>query len=217
MRFGKRLALAMIRDAGEVPYISQKPLKHILVGLEKLCKSFTEQEVNRLSSHSESELIEFANAERVKYGLEERPSLLTKEEVISHDSKLFQLMDVDVATVRRYVELCESSLMESMNEWLEEAAHIGLLEGVAKGAAEVKEDEKDELVNELVDLKQEFSRIKQYIEVNITALRKLIARRNKNVPQIYWSSESYENIQNMQSDETEDIERLVDSLVAELR
>ena len=214
MRFGKRLALAMIRDSGEAPYISQKPLKHILVGLEKLCKSYIEQEVNILSNHlPQAELIEHANIERVKYGLSEIPDFLTSDEVVGHDAKFFQLMDADVVAVRRYVELCEASLMESINEWLDEASKTGLVR--CEGSVAINDSNSQEILNELKELREEQSRIKQYIDVNTTALRKLIARRNKNVHPRFWSRESYDNIENMKSNETDDIERLVDSLMSE--
>ena len=216
MRFGKRLALAMIRDSGEVPYISQKPLKHLLVGLEKLCKSYLEQEVNMLSNHlPQEDLIENAKVERSKYGLSESDGVLRIDEVVDHDAKFFQLMDTDVVAVRRYVELCEASLMESLNEWLDEASRAGIIEGEGVGSINSATNTQ-EISSNLNELKEEYLRIKQYIDVNTTALRKLIARRNKNVPPRFWSRESYENLESMKSNETDDMERLVNSLVSEI-
>ena len=215
MRFGKRLALAMIRDSGEVPYISQKPLKHILVGLEKLCKSYLDQEVSIMSNHlSQTDLVANANIERSKYGLSEMDCVLGDDEVVGHDAKFFQLMDADVVAVRRYVELCEASLMESINEWLDEAVSKSGFCG-SEAAVVVDSVKSPKLMNELSELKEEYLRIKQYIDVNTTALRKLISRRNKNVPPRFWSRESYDNLENMKSEETDDIGRLVDSLVSE--
>ena len=215
MRFGKRLALAMIRDAGEVPYVSQKSLKHILVGLEKLCKSYLEQEVNILSCNMpEAELIVHANTERSKYGLPEGESVLREDEVVGHDAKFFELMDADVVAVRRYVEVCEASLMESINEWLDEASKAGLVE--CEGESVTRDISKNDLSEDLKDFKEEIARIKQYIDVNTTALRKLIARRNKNVHPRFWSRDTYDDLEHMKSDETDNIERLVDSLTSEI-
>lgn len=218
MRFGKRLALAMIRDAGEVPYVSQKTLKHILVGLEKLCKSYVEQESN-IATHqfSTPELVTLANSERLKYGLLERSEVLSEGEVREHDAKLFQILDADVVAIRKYVELCESSLMESVNEWMEEACMCGLLisESPIMSASSAPSSE-DELNKALQEIVSEVSRMKQYVEVNATAMRKLISRRNKNVAQRFWSVDLYENMHNMKTSETEEIVNLVDSLVSEI-
>ena len=74
----------------------------------------------------------------------------------------------------------------------------------------------DELNKALQEIVSEVSRMKQYVEVNATAMRKLISRRNKNVAQRFWSVDLYENMHNMKTSETEEIVNLVDSLVSEI-
>jgi len=193
MRFGKRLALAMIRDAGEAPYISQKELKHILVGLEKLCKSLSSQQLllNTLSTSQEDAIV-FANTERLKFGLSEKPSILDEGEVVSHDASFFALIDSDITRIRRYVESCESALMMTINDWLEEAESRGWLFPVTGGSVEAIRPDIDataaeHLRSEFHEIQSEHMRLKQYVDVNIAGLRKLISRRNKNVPEVFWS------------------------------
>jgi hypothetical protein len=123
-------------------------------------------------------------------------------------------MDADVVAVRRYVEVCEASLMESINEWLDEASKAGLVE--CEGESVTGDISKKDLSEDLKDFKEEIARIKQYIDVNTTALRKLIARRNKNVHPRFWSRDTYDDLEHMKSDETDNIERLVDSLISEI-
>ena len=201
MRFGKRLALAMLRDAGEAPYLSQKELKHILVGLEKLCKAYSDQ-LSMLQSEgiSKAAVVVFANAERDKYGLPYQESLLDLSEVVSRDEALFRTLDDDVRRIRQYLDKCEADLMEAINEFLVSAASKGFIVGpddswVARdkvkysqfllsevGAAEPDPD----LIGELDAIENEMQRLKQYLDVNASAVRKIVSRRNKNVPECFW-------------------------------
>jgi hypothetical protein len=215
MRFGKRLALAMIRDAGEAPYISQKELKHVLVGLEKLCKSFSTQTTLLADSNqTEADVIKFANDERVKYGLTTKNFIITVQEIVSRDAHLFEIMDSDIVRIRRYVESCESALMVMINDWLDEAESTGFLRSdVRSGTQQDIPSIDGPLKNELGEIQSEYTRIKQYIEVNIAGLRKLLNRRNKNVATECWSFKDYDNLYKIKSDETEMIGGLVSKLV----
>jgi hypothetical protein len=196
MRFGKRLALAMIRDAGEAPYLSQKQLKHILVGLEKLAKAYTDQ--------SESSLISLANSYRVNCGLPEQSFPLQAAEVVAHDCELLRLLDADVVQIRRYIEICEANLMVSINDWLDEAARVGLV-GLNPTVTPTSTNESlTALTSRARELIQEHERIQQYISVNIAAIKKLLGRRNKNVSDHLCYAREYRNIDYVcSSDSTE--------------
>lgn len=214
MRFGKKLALAMIRDVDEAPYISQKNLKHVLVGLEKLCKAYSDQMMLLLDQElTHAELVLRVNMERAKFGLPQRSTLLEESEVLGHDHEFFHLLDTDVVEIRRYVERCECGLMCAVNEWLQAAASEGLVVGPALAAlardpscfAELVLDPSKDctgLMAELEEMEEELGRILQYIEVNSAAMRKLISRRNKNVPECFWSRHDYANICELRSPET---------------
>ena len=225
MRFGKRLALAMIRDAGEAPYVSQKELKHVLVGLEKLCKVYNEQVVIISEcSMTNGELIVHINTERAKYGLAQRPFVLDICEVIAHDAEFIRILDSDVVAMRQYVEKCEASVMEAINEWLEAAATAGLisrrdrvendsvLQGVRTPTKDQPESHQDDLLAELESIATESARIKQYIEVNSAAIRKLLSRRRKGVPECFWSVDEYTNMAHLSSPETGEIVEMVDRI-----
>ncbi len=207
MRFGKRLALAMIKDAGEAPYISQKPLKHILVGLEKLAKAYAEQSNLHDQSSPPDEILRYANSERSKCGLPYSPSILDRSEIVSHDTQFVLLLDSDVSRIRTYVDNCEADLMEAINAWIEDATKAGLLIERGDGAAMDKggicivcpADVLTEFKSRLEDIVQEHERIFQYIVVNTAAIRKLVGRRNKNVPPCFWSVAQYRNAENMKS------------------
>lgn len=214
MRFGKKLALAKLHDADEAPYVSQKQLKHILVGLEKLCKSYSEQVMLLLNqSMTHADLVLHVNTERAKFGLAQRSSLLEESEVIAHDFAFFSLLNNDVVDIRRYVERCECVLMVGVNEWLEAAAIAGVVVGpnLAELARNGPEFAKcvlhpivpsNELIEELRGLCDEFNRLSGYIEVNRAAMRKLIGRRNKNVAECFWSRHEYDGISALQTPET---------------
>jgi hypothetical protein len=209
MRFGKRLALAMIRDAGEAPYISQKDLKHVLVGLEKLCKAYVEQSTMAVSNGlSEASIIEFANGERLKYGLHPNNSILDISEISAHDAQFVSIVDHDVVQMRRYVEKCEASLMEGLNELLELAAHHGLV--TSDMAVTPREETKEDFLSELSSIDTEWSRVKQYTDVNVAAIRKLLERRKKNVAEIFRSVKDYKNESLIRTPETDDIARMID-------
>lgn len=220
MRFGKRLALAMLRDAGESPYLSQKELKHILVGLEKLCKSYNEQlEMLKCKDGDEkSTVIAFANMEREKYGLEAQQCILDISEVVSRDQAFLSTLNDDIIRIRRYVEKCEADLMAGFNEWLASAALIGVLvsqepsrEILSHYVPDIKPQ--TELFSELDALVGELKRLKQYVEVNSAAVRKLLGRRHKNVAECFWSVYDFnKNVDNIYTPESREIHRLLDHL-----
>lgn len=185
----------MIRDAGEAPYLSQKQLKHILVGLEKLAKAYNEQSASELS------LLSLANSYRVNCGLPEQSFPLQASEVVAHDCELLRLLDADVVQIRRYIEICEANLMVSINDWLDEAARVGLV-ALNPAANFISTDES--LTSRAGELIQEHERIQQYISVNIAAIKKLLGRRNKNVPDHLCYAREYRNIEYVcSSDSTE--------------
>ena len=112
---------------GEAPFLSQKQLKHVLVGVEKLVKTWAEQKKMIESGIVESEVIAFVNQERNKCGLAPRQGLLTIDEMKAHDSKMFELMEEDIVTILQYVKRCEARIIASIAEWLNEAEDAGLL------------------------------------------------------------------------------------------
>ena len=205
MRFGKKLALAMIRDAGEAPYISQKELKHQLVGLEKLCKVYIEQ-VEQLSSPlcAIDEVLGHIREQRLNYGLQSREGILDIGEVKSKDGTFIGILERDIRRIRGYVDATLARLMLSMNELLEVLAdsRIILREDELYAAhapatlASLLTDNGHRVSGsadgEIVEIITECNRLGQYIEVNQSAIRKLIQRRCKNVPRCFWCHEFHD-------------------------
>lgn len=223
MRFGKKLALAMIRDAGEAPYVSQKALKHVLVGLEKLCKLYSDQEAIIAESRMDrEELVTYINMERAKYGLSARDSIMDVMEVVDRDAEFFRILVDDVVQLRRYVEACEADIMEAVNEWLEAATSEGLIQSTvrrshssSKALAENPSDDQISVQSEAIEILNEFSRIQQYADVNTAAINKLIARRNKNVPECFWSVDAFPELGQILTNDSRDLASVVE-LVANL-
>jgi hypothetical protein len=69
------------------------------------------------------------------------------------------------------------------------------------------------LFNELDALVGEVKKLKQYVEVNAAAVRKLLGRRQKNVAECFWSVYDFNNnVDNLYSPESREIHRFVDNL-----
>ena len=111
------------------PFLNQKQLKHILVGVEKLVKTKTEQDRYLMAGVSEDSVITFVNQEREKCGLEGHARALSAEEIKEHDSKMFQLLDNDIDRISVYVEKCATDLNMRVQHWLQEAELVGLALG----------------------------------------------------------------------------------------
>jgi hypothetical protein len=204
MRFGKKLALAMIRDAGEVPYISQKELKHQLVGLEKLCKVYYDQvEVLRAPACEIDDVLGHISRQRLNYGVQSREGILDITEVKTKDSAFIRILERDIARIRYHARATLAGLMHSLNEILEVLADSRIIirqddVNIAKAPANLA----SLLTNEfqipipadsgLAELIAEFNRLTQYIEVNQSAIRKLMQRRFKNVPRCFWCHELHD-------------------------
>jgi hypothetical protein len=228
MRFGKKLALAMIRDAGEAPYLSQKELKHILVGLEKLCKVYVDQTIFlRDASKSPAEVLEHVAQQRLNYGAAPNPGPLEVSEILKKDAEFIDMLSSDVIRIRRYIEAAESNLMEMINGWLEDARESGFLSG---GELVDEHSDHDTLLllsreinhsgesqdDVIATIVSEYERIKQYGDVNTAAIKKLLQRRTKNVDSCFRSSEDFDDISKMRSPESELIDKTVESLRSSL-
>lgn len=216
MRFGKRLALAMLRDAGEAPYLSQKELKHVLVGLEKLCKAYFDQlDLLKCEGTTRSELKEFSNSERSKYGLPERDGILDISEIVSRDEALLTILSEDIVRIRRYIEKCEATLMEGLNDLLESAASSGLL--VTNRQIYASHKDSTDILTDFQALEAESIRIKQYTEVNGAAVRKIMNRRKKNVAECFWFADDFTSMGHICTPETPEIGSMIASLSLVIR
>ena len=224
MRFGKKLALAMIRDAGEAPYLSQKELKHTLVGLEKLCKAYLDQQQMLLDGVEVVEAERFAKDQRVAYNVALIDGLLSIEEVISKDADFFTLLSSNVVDIRRYIESCEASLMEAINEWLYAAESANVVLGpkvaslgndpeiLSRFVIEVSNPEalpEDSIPDDII---AEFDRLKAYGDVNISAIRKLLQRRNKNVLECFWSKDDFTELSEIRTPEFSHLEQTITAI-----
>ena len=126
----------MIRDAGEAPYVSQKALKHVLVGLEKLCKLYSDQEAIIAESRMDrEELVTYINMERAKYGLSARDSIMDVMEVVDRDAEFFRILVDDVVQLRRYVEACEADKRGRLGREAEPYPQRALLSDALAAAA----------------------------------------------------------------------------------
>jgi hypothetical protein len=221
MRFGKKLALAMIRDAGEAPYLSQKELKHVLVGLEKLCKAFFDQQRNVMEGADLAGVVEYAKEQREAYNVPPSDGLLNIDEIVSKDSDFIAILLSDVTKIRRYMEVCEAALMEAVNDWLSAADEANILIGprvtnLGFDAEQVASfflanSENSNFLDDSApeNLFSEFERIKAYCDVNLSAIRKLLQRRTKNVPECFWSRDEFSEISLIQSPEFSHIEETI--------
>lgn len=221
MRFGKKLALAMIRDAGEAPYLSQKEVKHHLVGLEKLCKAYIEQQeaISGMTAN-EATLIGIANQQRVAYHVSQKDGLLQLEEIVAKDSDLFDILNSDISKIRSYIDDCESHLMEAVNEWLESAVDCGLVftdlpqnsdNFMALFSRNVQNCKLPELLCP-EHLTTELKRINQYADVNVSAIRKLVQRRCKNVAECFWSRDEFHEIADLVTPEHALLEQTIEQI-----
>ena len=185
MPLNKRLAQATEKAAGTVPYIDQKSVKQILVGVEKLCKAFEEQILNS-KGLTVDELSFRANATRSLCGLTEDPCILTLEEIIHHDYHIREMLSRDVSRILNYIRQEEHKLeMEVIKmvhlkrssgslipfvEHSEKLEPIGLLLGYMTTFAAYEDQ---------VDFKDRLNSLKEYIEINVGIFNQLLKRRSK--------------------------------------
>ena len=98
------MAIAMELNDGLIPFISQKALKHVLVGVEKLVKAHEEQQKMVEEGHPNSSIIDMINKERVKCGLEPKDSFITDQEIIQKDSDISAIVNDDSKRIFVYIE-----------------------------------------------------------------------------------------------------------------
>ncbi|KAF4680149.1 hypothetical protein FOZ60_013993 [Perkinsus olseni] len=205
MRFSKRLALAM--QEGTLPYLSQKTIKHHLVGLEKLAKTFAKQN-ELLGTESMASLIIFVNTERARYGIPQRDVLLTLEEIRYQDGEMFSVVDRDIECIKGAIEELEVTLMHEITQWISNANHGGLLlaerqvecapqkNGQKLAQALVSYHVKslgteaacswvESYVRSYSTFHEHLTKLMDYVDVNLAGFRKLLKRHDKNIPKIF--------------------------------
>ncbi|EER14652.1 hypothetical protein Pmar_PMAR027445 [Perkinsus marinus ATCC 50983] len=205
MRFSKRLALAM--QEGSLPYLSQKTIKHHLVGLEKLAKTFARQN-ELLGTESLASLIIFVNTERARYGIPQRDVLLTLEEIRFQDGEMFSVVDRDIECIKGAIEELELSLMHEISQWITKANHGGLLlterqvecapqkngqrlaqalvsYHVSSLGTEAACSWVESYVRSYCNFHEHLAELMNYIDVNLAGFRKLLKRHDKNIPRLF--------------------------------
>jgi len=200
MPFSRRLAIAIEELGADAPFLSQKQLKHVLVGVEKLVKAQAEQEKSLTAGLSEEQVIGYVNEERAKCGIATQANLLTVEEIKAHDSKLFDVFRRDIENITSYVQKGAASLAASIEEWLVMAESAGLV---------LKEDEDNRfpyremlsyavsklvrelefmqnmktLCRKLVSIETQQKQLIDHIQMNVAAFRKILKRHEVHVPE----------------------------------
>ena len=204
MPFSRRLAIAIEEQGDRTPFLSQKALKHVLVGVEKLVKTLAEQSKMQSQAIDHSEILRFVNDEREKCGLVRSTELLTVGEVQARDADLFRILDNDVASILAYIHDAQVSLAASISEWLDEAQNAGVLfddirlrsSGSGLSATDLSDYALTQLVKspefmesavylarQLLPIEEYLRGINDHVELNVAAIKKILKRHELHVPE----------------------------------
>ena len=199
MPLNKRLAIAMELNDGQIPFISQKAIKHVLVGVEKLVKAYEEQEQQIQKGTCMANIIEVINSERIKCGLSVSSELITDEEIINKDAEIAEIVRTDTDNILKHLEDEQQQLAELLEVILEETHSIGIFLKAPKSSylpfqallnCSLNFLIRDQSVHskmaplrpKIEALLKRISETCDYLEINVAAFRKLIKRHDKNVP-----------------------------------
>jgi len=200
MRFGKRLAAVSLTSKPNEPYISYKELKHIVSRVEALCGGGTND-----SSAEEGDL-PTEEPSKPSTSSSAPPPTNVSSKIRAPQEEFFQLVDQDVTAAKLYVQSMVSGLEAIIGEWQVAGVQAGLLftpEQLQEVAGQLPVRlEEDALIEWLISLPpgaktkaarralvQKYSNIARvlnsllhYIEVNLTAVRKIFKKLDKKVP-----------------------------------
>jgi len=199
MPFSRKLAVAMEKQRLGSPFLSQKQLKHLLVGIEKLAKGW-DQQVNMLNSGvGEDAIVNFANEERFKCGIESRGGLLTVDEIKLHDAKLFSILSNDIAVLREYENDASKKIAANLGDWLSRAEELGILiqnneddrfpykDWAGFGVSQLVKTPEFlgqvlRLIQAVFEIHTELEDLVSHTEMNIAAIRRILKRHKLHVP-----------------------------------
>ena len=192
MPFNRRLAIAIEELGASTPFVSQKALKHVLVGVEKLVKTFTEQSRMQSQGILRPEIIRFVNEERVKCGLIPIDDFLTGDEIKARDAEIFRILETDISAILAHIQHCEAPIYAKIHGWLKDAERAGIVvediglrhTGVGVSSKELSDfalsnllkspefiEAAVTLANRLIPIDDDLKRVRDHIELNITAIK----------------------------------------------
>lgn len=211
MRFGKRLAAVTQKSQANEPYISYKDLKHVISRVASLyagkeepnCSSGDEGFSDVASARpTQSQQAQYPSAASTA-GAGTSLSL----RIAASQEDFFHRVDADVAAAKLYVQSSVSSLETMVGDWQVDAINAGFLytaeqlEEVSHEmpfamdnqealvdwlmslhAADNLMDARRRLVEKYANLTSILNATLQYIEVNLTAIRKIFKKFEKKVP-----------------------------------
>lgn len=209
MRFGKRLAAATQKSRANAPYISYKELKSIVSRVAALCGSKDGPENSSGDEGYPTDGTWQLSKDRLEESTSASSSLRAGNlhpKVVAPQEEFFQLVGSDIATAKLFVQSTVSGLEAMLGEWQVAAIKAGLLftpEQLAEIASQLpvkvgEEAVKDwlrslpprgktkearrALVEKHSKIAQVLNSLLQYIEVNLTAIRKIFKKFEKKVP-----------------------------------
>ena len=208
MRFGKLLAAVTQNSRADEPYISYKELKHNLSKVSALCGKDepdnssgdeygpVQQEILESQAASSSSSVVAASS----------GSAMGHPRIVGPQQDFFSLLDHDLAASKLYVQSNVSGIEAMIGEWqvaavkaglvftpqqldevrsqlpvhMEEDALVAWLLSLTPGAK--TKDARLALVDQYSEVARLLNSLLQYVEVNLTAVRKILKKFDKKIP-----------------------------------
>lgn len=211
MRFGKRLAAVTQKSQANEPYISYKDLKHVISRVASLYAGKEEPNCSSgdegFSDVASARPAQMQQAQYPSAASTASSGASLSLRIAASQEDFFQRVDADVAAAKLYVHSSVSSLETMVGDWQVDAINAGFLytaeqlEEVSHEmpfamdnhdalvdwlmslhAADSLMDARRRLVEKYASLTSILNATLQYIEVNLTAIRKIFKKFEKKVP-----------------------------------
>lgn len=205
MRFGKLLAAVTQNSRADEPYISYKDLKHNLSKVSALCgKDEPDNSSGDDYGPVQQEILESQAASSSSSVL--AASSTGHPRIVGPQQDFFSLLDQDLAASKLYVQSNVSGIEAMIGEWqvaavkaglvftpqqvdevrsqlpvhIEEEALVDWLLSLTPGAK--AKDARLALVDKYSEVARLLNSLLQYVEVNLTAVRKILKKFDKKIP-----------------------------------
>jgi len=202
MRFGKLLAAVTQNSPANEPYISYKELKHNISKVSVVCSGKDEDNSSGDDGALQQEILE-------SYAASSSSSVLaasSNPKIVGPQQDFFSLLDQDLTAAQLYVQSNVSDVEAMLGEWQVAAVKAGLiftpqqLEEVQRQLPVHMEEEalvdwllsltpgaktraaRFALVDKYSDIARPLNSLLQYVEVNLTAVRKILKKFDKKIP-----------------------------------
>lgn len=205
MRFGKLLAAVTQNSRADEPYISYKDLKHNLSKVSALCgKDEPDNSSGDDYGPVQQEILESQAASSSSSVV--AASSTGHPRIVGPQQDFFSLLDQDLAASKLYVQSNVSGIEAMIGEWqvaavraglvftpqqvdevrsqlpvhIEEEALVDWLLSLTPGAK--AKDARLALVDKYSEVARLLNSLLQYVEVNLTAVRKILKKFDKKIP-----------------------------------